>query len=381
MTTRSYLDYNATAPLRPEVRDAMVAAFDAYGNPSSVHAEGREARALVEAARAKVAVLAGARPEDVIFTSGGSEANALALAAQAGEAWQCYMSAIEHPSVLAGGRFYRESTTRIPVSSDGVIDLTALEKELTKHHLGGWRAFVSLMAANNETGAIQPVAEAAKLVHVAGGLLHSDAVQVAGRLPLKFGALGADMMTLSAHKIGGPKGVGALLLRQGAAVEPLIKGGGQERRRRAGTENVAGIVGFGVAAELAAAEAEWAPELAALRDKLETKALGLVPETVVLAGKVERLPNTSCIAVPGTKAETLVIGLDLACVAVSSGSACSSGKVEASHVLSAMGVSPELAQGAIRVSLGFGTTSADIERFIGAWGELIKRMRQRQEAA
>jgi cysteine desulfurase len=263
------------------------------------------------------------------------------------------------------------------VSGDGVIDLEVLEKELAKHHLGGWRPFVSLMAANNETGAIQPVAEAAEIVHEAGGVLHTDAVQVAGRLPLDFAALGADMMTLSAHKIGGPKGVGALVLREGVPVEPLIKGGGQERRRRAGTENVASIAGFGVAAELAAVEVERASELAALRDGLEERALAVEPDTV----RVARLPNTSCIAVPGTKAETLVIGLDLAGVAVSAGSACSSGKVEASHVLSAMGLSPELAQGAIRVSLGFGTVSADIERFIGAWSELIKRMRQRQEAA
>jgi cysteine desulfurase len=379
MTTRSYLDYNATAPLRPEVREAMIAALDAHGNPSSVHAEGREARALVESARATVAALSGARAEDVIFTSGGSEANALALAAQPGEAWHCYMSAVEHPSVLAGGRFYRESTSKIPVSSDGVIDLDVLAAELAKHHLGGWRPFVSLMAANNETGAIQPVAAAAEIVHAAGGLLHTDAVQVAGRLPLDFGALGADMMTLSAHKIGGPKGIGALVLREGVAVEPLIKGGGQERRRRAGTENVAAIVGFGVAAELAVADLDEAAELASLRDELERRALE--PGAVVVSSRVARLPNTSCIAVPGTKAETLVIGLDLAGVAVSAGSACSSGKVEASHVLSAMGLSPELAQGAIRVSLGIGTTSADIERFIGAWSELIKRMRQRQEAA
>jgi cysteine desulfurase len=381
MTTRIYLDYNASAPLRPEVREAMVAAFDAYGNPSSVHAEGREARALVEAARAKVAALAGARPEEVIFTSGGTEANALALAAQAGEAWQCYISAIEHPSVLSGGRFYRESTTQIPVSTDGVVDLGTLEKELAKHHLGGWRPFVSLMAANNETGAIQPVAQAVELVKAAGGLLHTDAVQVAGKLPLKFCALGADMLTLSAHKIGGPKGIGALVLRAGVSVEPLIKGGGQEGRRRAGTENVAGIVGFGVAADLAAVEAKRASELAVLRDELEARAKALVPETVVMAAKVERLPNTSCMAVSGTRAETLVIGLDLAGVSVSSGSACSSGKVEASHVLSAMGVAPELARGAIRVSLGFGITHTDIERFLGAWSELIKRMRQRQEAA
>lgn len=381
MTTRSYLDYNATAPLRPEVREAMIAAMDAHGNPSSVHAEGREARALVESARAKVAALSGARVEDVIFTSGGSEANALALAAQPGEAWHCYMSAVEHPSVLASGRFYRGSTSKIPVSSDGVIDLDVLAAELAKHHLGGWRPFVSLMAANNETGAIQPVAAAAEIVHAAGGLLHTDAVQIAGRLPLDFGALGADMMTLSAHKIGGPKGVGALVLREGVAIEPLIKGGGQEQRRRAGTENVAGIVGFGVTAELAAAELGKAAALVSLRDELESRALEVESGTAVVSGRVARLPNTSCIGVPGTKAETLVIGLDLAGVAVSAGSACSSGKVESSHVLSAMGLSPELAQGAIRVSLGIGTTSADIERFISAWSELIKRMRQRQEAA
>ena len=381
MTKRSYLDYNATAPLRPEVREAMIAAMDAHGNPSSVHAEGREARALVESARAKVAALSGARAEDVIFTSGGSEANALALAAQPGEAWHCYMSAVEHPSVLASGRFYRGRTSKIPVSSDGVIDLDVLAAELAKHHLGGWRPFVSLMAANNETGAIQPVAAAAEIVHAAGGLLHTDAVQIAGRLPLDFGALGADMMTLSAHKIGGPKGVGALVLREGVAIEPLIKGGGQEQRRRAGTENVAGIVGFGVTAELAAAELGKAAALVSLRDELESRALEVESGTAVVSGRVARLPNTSCIGVPGTKAETLVIGLDLAGVAVSAGSACSSGKVESSHVLSAMGLSPELAQGAIRVSLGIGTTSADIDRFISSWSELIKRMRQRQEAA
>src|SRR5262245_37887049 len=275
MTTRSYLDYNATAPLRPEVREAMVAAMDTHGNPSSVHREGREARALVESARAMVARLAGAKPEDVIFTSCGSEANTLALAAQTGEAWHCYVSAVEHPSVLAGGRFYRESTRRIPVSGDGIIDLDVLEKELAKHHVGGWRPFVSLMAANNETGAIQPVEATAEIVHEAGGVLHTDAVQVAGKLPLDFAAFGADMMTLSAHKIGGPKGVGALVVREGVPVEPLIKGGGQERRRRGGTENVGAMAGFGVAAERAAAEAEKATELAALRDELESRALAV----------------------------------------------------------------------------------------------------------
>ena len=381
MTTRSYLDYNATAPLRPEVREAMIAALDTHGNPSSVHAEGRVARALVEAARAKVAALAGANPQHVILTSGGSEANVLALAPQPGEAWHCYISAIEHPSVLSGGRFYRESTTRIPVSGEGVVDLGALEKELAKHHLGGWRPFVSLMVANNETGAIQPVGEAAEIVHAADGVLHTDAVQAAGRFPLDFAALGADMMTLSAHKIGGPKGVGALVLREGIVVEPLVKGGGQERRRRAGTENVAGIVGFGIAAELAAAELNKLSYVTTLRDELEARALASEPDMVVASRRVARLPNTSCIAVPGTKAETLVIGLDLTGVAVSAGSACSSGKVEVSHVLSAMGLSPEIAQGAIRVSLGTGTTSADIDRFIVAWSGLVKRMRQRRVAA
>jgi cysteine desulfurase len=375
MNQRSYLDYNATAPLRAEVREAFATSLSLYGNPSSVHAEGRAARAAVEAARAKVAALVGARPEDVIFTSGGTEANALALAAQSGEAWHCYMSAVEHPSVLSGGRFYRETATTIPVTSDGVVDLEILATELAKHHLGGWRPFVSLMAANNETGAIQPVAETSKIVHSVGGLLHTDAVQAAGRIELEMAALGADMLSLSAHKIGGPKGVGALVLGNGASVEPLIKGGAQERRRRAGTENVAGIVGFGVAAELAARDLAEAATMANLRDRLEKGALAIAPGAVVLAARVKRLPNTTCIAVPGAKAETLVIGLDLAGVAVSSGSACSSGKVEASHVLNAMGVPEEIAQGAIRVSLGFATKRDDIESFLTAFDQLIKRLR------
>jgi len=380
MNQRSYLDYNAAAPLRPEVREAMGEALSLCGNPSSVHAEGRAARAAIEAARTDVAALVGARPEDVIFTSGGTEANALALASPTGSAWHCYVSAVEHPSVLAGGRFYPETTTRIAVTSDGVIDLEMLARELAKHHLGGWRPLVSVMAANNETGAIQPVAETAKIVHSAGGLLHTDAVQAAGRIKLEIAALGADMLSLSAHKIGGPKGAGALLLGNGASVEPLIKGGGQERRRRAGTENVAGIVGFGVAAKLAAAELKNIGEVARLRDELESGALAIAPGATVLSANVERLPNTSCIAVLGVKAETLVIGLDLAGIAVSSGSACSSGKVEASHVLSAMGVADELAQGAIRVSLGFATRRDDIDNFLKAFAELIARLRPRVAA-
>ena len=214
MDQRSYLDYNATSPLRDEVRAAVVDVLSLTGNPSSVHEEGRNARAAIESARAKVAKLVGARPEDVIFTSGGTEANALALSPQRGEAWHCYVSAVEHPSVLAGGRFHPETMTLIPVTPDGVIDLEILASELAKHHLGGWRPLVSLMAANNETGAIQPVAEAAKIVKDTGGLFHTDAVQAAGRMKLDLTALGVDMVGLSAHKIGGPKGVGALVVRE-----------------------------------------------------------------------------------------------------------------------------------------------------------------------
>jgi cysteine desulfurase len=375
MNQRSYLDYNATAPLRDEVRAAVVEALSLTGNPSSVHEEGRRARAAVEASRAKVAALVGARAEDVIFTSGGTEANALALA-QGGEGVSRFVSAIEHPSVLAAA----PDAARTPVTSEGVIDLEKLETALQDHHLKGKRPFVSLMAANNETGAIQPVAETAKIVKDATGLLHTDAVQAAGRMRLDLAALGADLLSLSAHKIGGPKGVGALVVREGVAVEPVIRGGGQERRRRAGTENVPGIVGFGVAAELAADLARL-DEIATLRDELEARALAIAPDAVVLSARVNRLANTSCIAVPGAKAETLVIGLDLAGIAVSSGSACSSGKVEASHVLAAMGVAPEIAQGAIRVSLGFQSKRDDIENFLRAFGELIERLKASRRAA
>ncbi|MHA1134165.1 MAG: cysteine desulfurase family protein [Alphaproteobacteria bacterium] len=382
MNQRSYLDYNATAPLRPEVREAVADALGHAGNPSSVHAEGRAARAAIEEARGRVASLAGARPEDVIFTSGGTEANVTVLAEPAGdESWQLYLSAIEHPSVLSGGRFHPETTTMIPVTADGVADLAVLAKTLEKHKPGGRRPLVSLMAANNETGAIQPVREAADIVHEAGGRLHSDAVQAAGRIPLDMTTLGTDMLTLSAHKIGGPKGVGALVLKDGVRVEPLIKGGGQEGRRRAGTENVPGIVGFGVAAALAAKELADVGALAALRDQLEEGVRAVAADAVIVSASAPRLPNTSCIAVPGVKAETLVIGLDLAGIAVSAGSACSSGKVEVSHVLEAMGLSPEIAGGAVRVSLGFGTKNDDIKRYVSAFGELIKRLKRNAKEA
>lgn len=382
MTDRLYFDWNATAPLRPQARAAMLAALEIVGNPSSVHAEGRAARRLVEEARERVAALVGAEPRDVVFTSGGTEANMLALAPASADGKvrdRLLVSAIEHPSVLAGGRFSAAAVERLPVTADGQIDLAALERRLA---LLGGRALVSLMLANNETGVVQPVSEAARLTHEAGGLLHVDAVQGAGRIACDINALGADLLTVSGHKIGAPKGVGALI-RRAAAVpfpEPLIKGGGQERGVRAGTENVAGIAGFGAAA--AAARASLAAEgahTAALRERLETALKAATPEVVIFGAGVERLPNTTLFAVPGMKAETAVIAFDLDGVAVSSGAACSSGKVQPSHVLAAMGAPPQLARAAVRVSLGPTTTEPDVERFVEAWIRVSAALLKRSE--
>jgi cysteine desulfurase len=380
MTDRLYFDWNATAPLRPQARAAVLAALDATGNPSSVHAEGRAARHLVEHARERVAALVGAEARNVVFTAGGTEANVLALAptgAGAKARDRLLVSAVEHPSVLAGGRFPAAAVERLPVSADGRLDLAALERRLA---VLGARAVVSLMLANNETGVVQPVSEAARLTHAAGSLLHVDAVQAAGRIACDINALAADLMTLSGHKIGAPKGVGALIRRDGSSEfpEPLIRGGGQERGTRAGTENVAGIAGFGAAA--AAASAGLATDharMAALRDRLEAGLKTATPEVIIFGAAVERLPNTTLFAVPGMKAETAVIAFDLEGVAVSSGAACSSGKVQPSHVLAAMGLAPPLARAAVRVSLGPTTTESEVDRFIQAWirvsGALPKR--------
>jgi len=380
MAERTYLDWNATAPLRPQAGDAMVAALYVPGNPSSVHAEGRAARRLIDAARRRVAALVGAEPADVVFTSGGTEANTTALCPTR-NADALLVSAIEHPSVLAGGRFPAENIVQVPAGPDGVVDLTALERQLAASARDGRRALVSFMHANNETGVVQPVAAAAAIVHAADGLLHVDAVQTAGRIPCDIKALGADFLAVSAHKLGGPKAVGALV-RRSAAVEwpaPLIKGGGQERGSRAGTENVAAIAGFGAAAAAAAQDllAE-GRRLAALRDLLEAGLKAAFPQTVIFGEAAERLPNTSLFALPGVKAETAVIGLDLAGVAVSSGAACSSGKVAASHVLAAMGVPANLARGAVRVSLGYATQEVDIERFLAAWRTLAETLFKEQ---
>ena len=379
MTVRVYLDWNASAPLRNEGREAACAALALCGNPSSVHGEGRAARRVIEQAREAVAALVGADARNVLFTSGGTEANALALSpgmdvgADKAARDRLLISAIEHPSVRAGGRFAPQEIEEIPVRADGVVDLGALDGKLNQ----GSRALVSLMAANNETGVVQPIAAAAEIVHRHGGLLHVDAVQAAGRMALDINALGADLLTLSAHKIGGAKGAGALIKRDEALhfADPLIKGGGQERGARAGTENVAAIAAFGAAA--AAVKSNWADEIrhmAALRDRLETGLRALTPEAVIFGARGERLPNTTLVAIPGAKAETLVIGFDLEDIAVSSGAACSSGKVAPSHVLAAMGVPAELARGAIRLSTGPATTPAEIDRFLDVWKKLVQRL-------
>ena len=381
MTDRIYLDWNATAPLRPQARAVALAALDSSGNPSSVHAEGRAARRLIEEAREKVAALVAAEPRNVVFTSGGTEANMLALTPASGPDGKApdrlLISALEHPSVLAGGRFAAAAVQRVPATGDGQIDLAALADALAA--LEGRRALVSLMLANNETGVVQPVSEAARLTHEAGGVLHVDAVQAAGRIPCDINAIGADLLTLSGHKIGALKGVGAVVRRDAAVPfpAPLIRGGGQERGARAGTENVAGIAAFGAAAAAALVDlgAE-AGDMRALRDRFEAGLRSASPDIVVFGAGAERLPNTTLFALNGMKAETAVIAFDLEGVAVSSGAACSSGKVQPSHVLAAMGVPPQLARAAVRVSLGPTTTQSEIDRTIQAWIRISSVLRK-----
>lgn len=372
MSNRVYLDWNATTPLRLEAKQAMTAAWEISGNPSSVHTEGRQARRLIEDARAAIAAAVGARASDVVFASGGTEANALALAPGlrrgGGQPVQrLLVSAIEHPSVLAGGRFAPALISTIKVTGAGLVDLAHLRALLTS----GPPALVSVMLANNETGAVQPVSEVADVVHEAGGLLHLDSIQALGKIPIDINRLKADLMTLSGHKIGGPKGVGAVVLADDVqGLEPLLRGGGQELGRRAGTENVAGIAAFGAAAKAAmAALGPDAVRLEGLRNRLE-QGLKQTPGMIVFSEDVPRLPNTTLFTVPGLKAETAVIGFDLAGIAVSSGSACSSGKVQPSHVLDAMGFPRDLAQGAVRLSLGWSTSEADIDLTLQAWRKL-----------
>jgi cysteine desulfurase len=375
MAERTYFDWNATAPLREEAREAMCAALALTGNSSSVHAEGRSARRLIERAREEVANLVGSESRNVTFTSGATEANCLALT-PAIEIGGCrevrdrlFISAVEHPSVLGGGRFDAGQVETLLVTRDGVVDLDKLRSALLRSE----RPLVSVMLANNESGVVQPIAKIADTVHAAGGVLHVDAVQGPGRIACDIGALGADLMSISSHKLGGPQGAGALIRRGDVHIgNPLITGGGQERGLRAGTENVAAIAGFGAAA-VAVREPDLR-RLAVLRDRFEAGLRSSTPQVVIFGENVARLPNTSLFTVPGLKAETAIICFDLNGIAVSSGSACSSGKVQTSHVLAAMGVEPALARGAVRASFGWSTSEAEIGALLTAWNKVISSL-------
>jgi len=371
MAPSLYLDHNATAPMPAPVAEAMAAAFETFGNPSSVHGPGRAARHLIDEARETLAGLLGVDPAGILFTSGGTEANNLAL--RGTDRRRRLVSAVEHASVLDAA-----AADRVPVDSRGVIDLAALDAALGAED---GPALVSLMLANNETGAIQPVAEASVLARRHGALVHCDAVQALGRLPIDPVALGIDLMSLSAHKIGGPKGIGALVLVRDLALDPILRGGGQELGRRAGTENLPGIAGFAAAARLAVAALDDMPRRAALRDRLEAAASDRVPGLRIWGADAPRIANTSCLGVPGLPGETQVMGLDLAGIAVGSGAACSSGKTAPSHVLRAMGADADDAASAIRVSLGAETSAADLDRFLAAWSDLCARARTGRGAA
>ncbi|MGE0746527.1 MAG: cysteine desulfurase family protein [Rhodospirillales bacterium] len=371
MNPRVYLDWNASAPAWPAAVAAATEAMSAGGNASSIHAAGQAARRRIEAARGRVAALVGARPDQVVFTAGATEANNQALRCTGRAA--VFVSAVEHPSVLEAA----PDAVRLPVDRDGIVDLDALDRRLAA---APGPALVSLMLANNETGVIQPVAEAAAIARRHGALVHCDAVQGPGRIAVDFAALGADLMSLSAHKLGGPQGVGALIVREPALAGRLVHGGGQERGRRAGTENGPGIAGFGAAADAVAALGTGAAAgMAALRDGIERRIRAVAPDAVVFGAGAPRLPNTSQIAMPGMAAETQVIAFDLDGIAVSAGAACSSGRVAAPVVLAAMGVPDALARSAIRISLGWTTTAADTDRFVAAW-EALYRRRERRSA-
>lgn len=365
MTKRFYLDYNATAPVRPEVIDFVARVMAEEGNPSSVHGAGRTARSRVEEARHQLAALLSCKAPEIIFTSGGTEANNLALGCAMERSLA--ISAQEHDSVRAPAN--ARNPVLLPVTEDGLLDLEALSSVLEEMQ----SPLVSVMYANNETGVLQPIAEIAERVHAAGGLLHCDAIQAVGKIPVDFRELKLDMMSVSAHKFGGPQGAGALILREGLTLSPRQSGGGQELGRRAGTENVAAIAGFGLAASLAEEGIADASRLAAFRDMMETEILKLSPSSVIYGAKAPRLANTSCISMPGVPAELQVMNLDLAGIAVSAGSACSSGKVKASHVLQAMGADDMAAGSAIRISLGRMTGEAAVSALVRNWGELYAR--------
>ncbi|MGO7212995.1 cysteine desulfurase family protein [Rhizobium ruizarguesonis] len=384
---RLYLDWNATAPLHPAARAAIMRAIDVFGNPNSVHGEGRAARAAIEGARRKVAALAGTAPGNVVFTSGATEAANLVLTPdfRMGRTplrlGHLYFSAIEHPAVREGGRFARESMTEIPVTEAGIVDLDALSKLLDAHDKAAGLPMVAVMLVNNETGIVQPVEGAAKIVHAHGGLFVVDAVQAAGRIAIDIEKIDADFMIVSSHKIGGPKGAGALISRGEALMpRPLIQGGGQERGHRSGTQNSLALIGFGAAAEAASDELEARnATIGALRERLEAGMREAAADVMIHGEGGERVANTIFFTLPGLKAETGQIAFDLEGVALSAGSACSSGRLGESHVLTAMGRDAKL--GALRISLGFSTTEEDIDRAIAAFAKIANRRRSAGEVA
>ncbi|MCQ4629593.1 cysteine desulfurase [Shinella sp. CPCC 100929] len=380
-TERTYLDWNATAPLSAAARVAVLAALDTVGNPSSVHGEGRALRMLVEAARRDVAALVHAAPAHVIFTSGATEAANLVLTPdyRMGRTplaiGHLYHSEIEHPAIREGGRFSRDKLTSIPVTPAGLVDLAALETLLVGHDKAKGLPMVAVMLVNNETGIVQPVKSAAEIVHRHGGLFVVDAVQAAGRIPVDIEALDADFLILSSHKLGGPKGAGALVSRGEVLMPvPLIRGGGQEKGHRSGTENPAALAGFAAAARAAAADfADRNARIGGLRDTLEAGMRMATNDVIIHGADIERVANTSFFSLPGLKSETGQIAFDLEGIALSAGSACSSGKVGQSHVLTAMGF--DAALGALRVSLGSGSTQADVDCFLAAFSRVVSRRR------
>ncbi|MEO1544920.1 MAG: cysteine desulfurase family protein, partial [Pseudomonadota bacterium] len=364
-----YLDYNATTPLRPGVRDVLIDALDQFGNPSSVHAEGRTARSYVSKAKTQVAKLVGGSANDIVFCSSATEA--LNMVVQSN--WDSVITLqTEHAAVLSPAKTYDTANLSIEVTNDGIIDLEALPSVIDTARMFGPRVLVCVQAANNETGVLQPVADVVEICRAAGASVLTDAVQVAGKLPIDVTTLGVDYAVISAHKLGGPKGVGALWVRPGLSATPLITGGGQEKGLRGGTENVASIAAFGFAAECAVKSLETEPADSQVTKEFERRLVEVSPDCVVIGRNAPRLPNTTSIAMPGRGAETLVIALDLAGFAVSAGAACSSGKVSRSHVIEAMGLGEELSASAIRISRGWETTQDDLDRFVEIWARTVK---------
>ncbi|NQV83778.1 MAG: cysteine desulfurase [Rhodospirillales bacterium] len=367
-----YMDHNATTALRPVVRDAVVRALGLTGNASSVHGAGRTARKVIEDARDQVAALVGAKASEVVFTSGGTEANNLAIRGLETDSTRLRVlaSAVEHVSVLKAA----PNVEVIAVDAQGVVDLAALDAMLAESAGGTGPVLVSVMLANNETGVLQPVAEVCAIAETHGAIVHCDAIQAVGKIPVDMAALGVHMMSLSAHKFGGPAGAGALVVAENSAqpLSGLALGGGQERGRRAGSENLPGIAGFGVAAEEALKNVSNFAHLAVWRDRIE-QGLGRHSGVCVFGADAPRLCNTSCLTMPGVAAERQIIAFDLAGIALSAGSACSSGKVEPSHVLAAMGVAAVEADTAIRISLGWTTTEQDVDAFLAAWAGIFER--------